>query len=433
MPKLMKLLSLIVISVTVLSGCTKRKTSVKPADRMRQKIAAAKAATAAKASPANEASLPAIDMSNTPTDEDSSGTQQPMTEPQSTSGTAPTSTSEPTATPPLTTRTDQEPPQKPVSTLPYDLPKVVPQTHSAGTDPAPTPDTQPLHPKTSEGELESCIKTKTPEAYKQISATSDRPITPTILSEMKLSALACPGAKEYAAKLDQKIADIFLAAFPGEESVVQFFLRLERMKISDEDRKQAYDLFGCSEAEIESKGVQFFGPLEGAKTTKTVISYLIQRYNGNIIQTTCNEGRQKKTTPSPKDISVNQIRYIFDFSQNTNGFYPVHIGNGEYKLTAKAKFMNGSLNDLQDKKTVTMIFSLESWESIIKDQLGKLLASQMKNLLDLPFDIKMTPENSKLVRTCNLNIKSIACTDPDFIANASVTPQGVLKLASEED
>lgn len=453
MSAVLKIITLALVSVTLMGGCTKRKLTNK--DKAKAKPTnQANQVTKKTPEVKTEVILPPVDLGSVESETQETGTQSGATTPteaanQTLTNSAPEPQSAPLVTPAMpivspapTIASNTSGTATPTATKPT-LEAQPAASQPVAAKPEPTtvakppveikphvqPPLKPVVPMTKEKDINSCILVRTKVIHSTWVGAGNTQLKPSLLETIKQLVLDCAKVKQAPTGLNEKIAEAFTKAFPNSEYVAEVFLAIEASNLSAADKKKLYtSVSGRSGVEIESKGVQFFGPLDKAKTSATVISYTINRFTGSVKNTVIKDGKTDAVTINLKNAPQPNERYIFDFSAAENGYFPLHIGDGETKITVFFKFMKGNLEDLKAGKTVTIILSLDSWGQVIEEEMRKLLASKAKELLEKGFDLAKDPKNSILVRTCNLNANSIACTDPDYKSSATVSLEETVKM-----
>tara|TARA_B110001454_G_scaffold219099_1_gene249894 strand:+ start:1071 stop:2288 length:1218 start_codon:yes stop_codon:yes gene_type:complete len=297
-------------------------------------------------------------------------------------------------------------------------------TASTATEPtAPTADA-------TTSQFEKCLQEKSSAIVATLKAIEPREPTPSnFLSLKDLLLKSCESKLEnkanspdsYQLEASKLIASETLKAFPKYEPIVKFFNAIENnTTLTPEQKENIYKYYG-SGGEISSKDIHFYGKLEGSKASPNVISYLITSATGTrTTRVFTNNKEIKKTVTDLKSSPKTTNRYTFDFSPTQNNTYTLNISNGEAKLVVNVTFIKGDIKTLRERKAVIVALTAESWSKVQEEHLRRLISSEAKELISMPFALEREQTNMALVRTCSLDADYIACTDPDFTSRAVV-------------
>lgn len=217
------------------------------------------------------------------------------------------------------------------------------------------------------------------------------------------------------------VATEAMRSFPNFEPIIKFFKAIEsNPAMASEQKENIYKAYG-SGGEISSKDIRFYGKLEGSKASPNVISYLITSATGTRTTRVFTSNKEiKKTVTDLKSAPKTTNRYTFDFTPTQNSTYTLNISNGEAKVVVNVTFVKGDIKTLRERKVVTVALTSESWSKVQEEHLRGLISSEAKDLISMPFSIEREQSNMSLVRTCSLDADNIACTDPDFTSRAVV-------------
>lgn len=416
-----KFIGLLSILVFAFSACTKKNTSSNPA----KKDAAATKLTDQTKKDLNNSNTSPTPLPEPIVDED-------QNQPASDVTPEPTDSAEPTASP-KPAPTTAEPELPPVVVKP-------PATSSQPTGPSSAPVVLAPTP-TTEGDaksvFKSCLEDNIETLVGTIKAKAPREPAPADFVAIKNTLIQlCQN------KLGEKAKDVdmiqmnvskmivleSLRKFPSYEGIIKFFNAIEdNTSFSVEQKNKIYSAYG-SGGEITSKGLQFFGKIEGSKASPNAISYAITNASGTrTLRVFTGTQEIKKTVLDLKTAPKTNNRYIFDFTANAKNIYVLTISDGESKISTNVSFIKGDVKALREHQTVTVALTLESWSKVQEEHLRRLISKEAKDLITMPFSLEREQQNMALVRTCSLNAENIACSDPDFVSRAIVKPSSKVK------
>lgn len=394
----LRLVCLLLFSLLTLNGCAKKKSPLR-AERTNPPLTQPTPIPEdAKPQPSDSAPSPI------PLPEPSVATSQPVT--ADTSGTKP----------PIT---------GPIKTQP------VPTPSSENPEQTTTSNSQPTKIENDPLTLfENCLHENVNVAMDGIKAKPPRKIVPGDLLAAKNFII-----KFCHLKLDDQMKDLdigrinvakivvleALRLLPEYEDIIKFFNATEdNTNFSSEQKAKIYEAYG-SGGEIISKNIQFFGTMEAAKTSAHVVAYAITHATGTRT-TRVFTGAQdiRKTVLELKNTPKPNNRYTFDFSPNPRNTYLLTISDGSAKIVANVTFIKGDIKALREHETVTVALTVESWSRVQEEHLRRLLFTEAKELLSMPFSLERDQKDMSLVRTCNLSADGIACSDPDYTSRAIV-------------
>ncbi len=410
-----QLIHLLSASILLLSGCTKKNTSMTP-----EKKAAAAAQKAADTKKDTKPQTPAP-----------APLETPVAQPAPSKGEAETAT--PVAdSQPVTIDDSSSTQTESTASVPIAVTNP-PVSAPAATTPNPTPTAESAGLAAADDvptNFEKCLTDNVVAAVSTLKAIAPREPTPSNFLTIKNLLL-----KMCALKLGEKAKDLDLnqfetskiivteamRSFPQFEPTVKFFNVIEaNPAIAQEQKENIYKSYG-SGGEISSKDIHFYGKLEGSKASPNVISYLITSATGTRTTRVFTASKEiKKTVSDLKSSPKTTNRYTFDFTPTQNNTYGLNISNGEAKIVVSVTFVKGDIKTLRERKAVTVALTSESWSKVQEEHLRRLISSEAKELISMPFSLEREQTNMALVRTCSLDADNIACTDPDFTSRAVV-------------
>ena len=102
-----------------------------------------------------------------------------------------------------------------------------------------------------------------------------------------------------------------------------------------------------------------------------------------------------------------------DNAPNAKGMYDLTVET-KTKKTVYDVVLKGKPEDLK-KSYMTLVFAGESWNRLVSENVAKIFSEDLKKQVPVSaISLEFSAKSEKLVRTCNFNKTSIACTDPEM-------------------
>lgn len=112
---------------------------------------------------------------------------------------------------------------------------------------------------------------------------------------------------------------------------------------------------------------------------------------------------------SPEDKS----KITISLKPNAKGMYDLTIET-QSKKTVYEVVLKGKPEDLKTSY-MTLVFTAESWRRLVSENVAKIFSEDLKKQVPASaISLEFSAKSEKLVRTCNFNKTSIACTDPEM-------------------
>lgn len=112
---------------------------------------------------------------------------------------------------------------------------------------------------------------------------------------------------------------------------------------------------------------------------------------------------------SPED----KTKISINLKPNGKGFYDLTV-ESKNKKTVYDVALKGKPEDLKSSY-MTLMFSGESWNRLVSENVAKIFTEDLKRQVPASaISLEYASKSEKLVRTCNFNKVSIACSDPEM-------------------